>query len=168
MKLILILTIKKNNGLFLKLIIISLLAYNIIQSMSFKLDFDKYDDIYRTYCYYLLLIILYIMYTFEIFIDPLAKVKINYAEHYQKRKSYHSDISYYETELPRIVTNAAIQPQLQTERGKKPIIHPIIVDSVIKVFPDFIPRFKNKDLYFNEIDIDTNNKEEQKRLKDSI
>eukprot|EP01084_Bolivina_argentea_P059926 109475_1 len=181
-----------NSGLFFKFIIVSLLVYTLYVRVLHggELFFDKYEDKYRIYYYYVLLTILYIIYICEMFIKVPPKIVTTSIEYLQERESFNTAIEKYEGTLKcsmsgktKKSTAYSIQSLLgivTTDNesmarfhGKTPYFKSINpnekIESVVKIFPDFRPCFENKDKYFAEFKIgDMNNEKEAERFKDSI
>eukprot|EP01084_Bolivina_argentea_P295574 508914_1 len=63
-----------NSGLFIKLCISCSLLYYIITILRNKIDFDKYNDKYRIYYYYILITLLCIIYIWHIFMKGRKRV----------------------------------------------------------------------------------------------
>eukprot|EP01084_Bolivina_argentea_P104609 187301_1 len=193
-----------NSGLFLKLIIISLLAYGIIVLIVKKVGFNVYEDEYRIYYYYVLEIALFIIYSCEIFVPgPKKRIQIDITDDILKRPSFNMDIELQtlqtETSKPN---NAQIKCLLHRCKKEAPVdvahsrnvsessisqsfakhSNPNeLIDSVIKIFPDFKPTQENEDKYFsefkvknqyiNELDVQSkskNKKQSVDRITDSI
>eukprot|EP01084_Bolivina_argentea_P275435 469733_1 len=128
------------SGLFLKLLIVSSLVYNVTVCILQKEDFDKYDNEIRIYYYYVLLGASYVIYSCAIFIEPKG-AEIPLFEHHKKSLQYDHD------KRGAVFTDKLAKRRVYRNPNEA-------IPSIINAFPDFKPCKENEQKYFQEIEWD--------------